>query len=335
METTAVGRSPGAERLSGHPIMHSSALDEVRDVVPRVYAPHQTFVRERNRRLRAVLNAATVGPVTVGYLRYGTGIHMVPALLTSCYHINLPVRGFTDSRSGRESIVSSPRLAAVFSPDQLPTELTWSSDCAQLAVKVDRGALHNELENILGRPVPWVRFELGMDTTSTRGRSWVSSLHLLLAELERPGSIVHEPLAGAQFARHLMSTLLFAQPHNHTEALYRPAAPARPHAVRQVTALVDAHPERRYSAGDLAAHANVSLRALQAGFRRQLGMSPMEYLTEIRLSRAHAELVDADPTEVTTTEVAHRWGFTHLGRFAGAYRRKYGLAPSDTLRRAR
>ena len=33
-------------------------------------------------------------------------------------------------------------------------------------------------------------------------------------------------------------------------------------------------------------------------------------------------------------EVAHRWGFTHLGRFGTAYRRKYGRPPSETLRRA-
>jgi AraC-like DNA-binding protein len=30
--------------------------------------------------------------------------------------------------------------------------------------------------------------------------------------------------------------------------------------------------------------------------------------------------------------VAMRWGFTHLGRFAGAYRDRYGVTPSQTLR---
>ncbi|WP_278258467.1 helix-turn-helix domain-containing protein [Nocardioides convexus] len=34
----------------------------------------------------------------------------------------------------------------------------------------------------------------------------------------------------------------------------------------------------------------------------------------------------------TVGEAASRWGFTHLGRFAAAYRGRYGVAPSDTLR---
>jgi AraC-like DNA-binding protein len=314
--------------------VHSSALDEVREIVPRVYAPHQTIVLERRRHLRAVLNAAAVGDVTVGYLRYGTEIRMIPAPLSSCYHINLPRSGFTESTSGRDTIISSPGRAAVFSPDR-PMTIRWSPDCAQLAVKLDRGALHTELESILGRQASTVRFDLGMDVTSSPGRSWLAGLHLVLAEMERPESVIHQPLAGAQFARLLMTTLLFAQPHNHSDALHRPAVPVRPRAVQLVVELIDAHPEVPYSAGDLAAHAGVSLRALQAGFRRQLGMSPMTYLVDVRLARVHAELVHAGPEEATTTEVAYRWGFTHLSRFAAGYRRKYGVAPSETLRRSR
>jgi AraC-like DNA-binding protein len=37
---------------------------------------------------------------------------------------------------------------------------------------------------------------------------------------------------------------------------------------------------------------------------------------------------------MTVAAVAHRWGFAHLGRFASAYRCRFGEPPSDTLRRA-
>jgi hypothetical protein len=42
----------------------------------------------------------------------------------------------------------------------------------------------------------------------------------------------------------------------------------------------------------------------------------------------------ADSEEVTVSAVANRWGFTHLGRFAGIYRAMYGAPPSQTLRDA-
>jgi transcriptional regulator GlxA family with amidase domain len=85
----------------------------------------------------------------------------------------------------------------------------------------------------------------------------------------------------------------------------------------------------------LAAAASVSVRTLQESFRRYLGSSPMVYLREIRLRRAHEDLRAADPSATTVAVVARRWGFTHMGRFAAAYQAAYGEAPSAALRAAR
>ena len=52
----------------------------------------------------------------------------------------------------------------------------------------------------------------------------------------------------------------------------------------------------------------------------------------LRLDGVRAELIRADPWQVSVSEVAYRWGFTHLGRFAGAYRARYGESPSQTLK---
>ena len=49
------------------------------------------------------------------------------------------------------------------------------------------------------------------------------------------------------------------------------------------------------------------------------------------MNRVRAELASADPASTTITQVAMRFGFLHLGRFAGDYRRLFGVAPSETL----
>jgi AraC-like DNA-binding protein len=78
----------------------------------------------------------------------------------------------------------------------------------------------------------------------------------------------------------------------------------------------------------------VSERSLHAAFRRQLGTSPMSYVRHRRLDDAHDELLRVDPTAgVKVTDVALRHGFTHTGRFAAAYRQRFGESPSTTLRR--
>jgi AraC-like DNA-binding protein len=71
---------------------------------------------------------------------------------------------------------------------------------------------------------------------------------------------------------------------------------------------------------------------LQQGFQRALGMSPTQYLRQVRLREAHRELAAADPAGTTVAELAARWGFAHQGRFAAQYRRRYGVSPADTLR---
>uniref|UniRef100_UPI0034DAE5F1 helix-turn-helix transcriptional regulator n=1 Tax=Paractinoplanes polyasparticus TaxID=2856853 RepID=UPI0034DAE5F1 len=76
----------------------------------------------------------------------------------------------------------------------------------------------------------------------------------------------------------------------------------------------------------------VSERALQAGFQRYVGISPTTYLRQVRLDRVHEELRQADPDRTTVADVAQRWGFRHLGRFAGCYRARYGVSPSQTLK---
>ena len=74
---------------------------------------------------------------------------------------------------------------------------------------------------------------------------------------------------------------------------------------------------------------------LQEAFRRHVGTPPLTYLRELRLARVHDELSNSDPWQTSVADVAYRWGFTHLGRFAGAYRERYGVPPSRTLRHRR
>ena len=63
-------------------------------------------------------------------------------------------------------------------------------------------------------------------------------------------------------------------------------------------------------------------------------MSPTQYVLLRRLKEVREALRDADPGSANVAEVAHRFGFTELGRFAGTYRTTFGETPSATLRRA-
>ncbi|MGH3587408.1 MAG: helix-turn-helix domain-containing protein, partial [Pseudonocardia sp.] len=139
--------------------------------------------------------------------------------------------------------------------------------------------------------------------------------------------------AASPWAGMLMTGLLLAQPHDFSAQLADGGIGAhRPPPLRRALALIERHPEEELSIERIARVAGVSARSLQRYFREHVGVPPREYLQTVRLARVHHELRAAGARDVTVTEVALRWGFTHVPRFAAAYRKHYGVPPSVTLR---
>lgn len=82
---------------------------------------------------------------------------------------------------------------------------------------------------------------------------------------------------------------------------------------------------------DICAVVGVSERTLQYAFRDYVDMSPITYLRRCRLNRVRATLRTSDPQTTTVTQIAMRFGFLHLGRFAEDYRQLFDESPSVTL----
>jgi AraC family transcriptional regulator, ethanolamine operon transcriptional activator len=82
---------------------------------------------------------------------------------------------------------------------------------------------------------------------------------------------------------------------------------------------------------DICASIGVSERTLQYAFRSYVNMPPLAYLRLCRLNRVRATLLISDPQTTTVTDVAMRFGFLHLGRFALDYKQVFNESPSITL----
>lgn len=92
------------------------------------------------------------------------------------------------------------------------------------------------------------------------------------------------------------------------------------------------HLDEPLSILDLCNHIGASRRKLQYCFQETLGINPVAYLRALRLNAVRRELRDS-PHEHGVQEMAARWGFWHLSRFASDYRTLFGETPSQTLRR--
>ncbi len=83
----------------------------------------------------------------------------------------------------------------------------------------------------------------------------------------------------------------------------------------------------------LTQFAGVSPRTLEYAFQDVVGMPPTVWYRTVRFAAARRTLARSAPRETSVTKVANRFGFQHLGRFSGDYRRRFGESPSETLRR--
>ena len=101
--------------------------------------------------------------------------------------------------------------------------------------------------------------------------------------------------------------------------------------VRRIEDWIDAHVSEPLSLARLCEEAGVGARCLQLAFEAKRQQSPMSFVTERRLVAAHGALARGEFGSVTA--VASAFGFEHPGRFAAAFRRLYGLSPSEMIRR--
>lgn len=233
---------------------------------------------------------------------------------------------------GHRAVADSGRGAVLSFQEELT--MRWAPGLRQLMLTVDRALVERHLRNLLDEPLnDPVRFTGAVDLAAS-GQGIAAATQMMRRALELCGKAGPHPVLTAEIEHGILTALLLGQRHNYTDAIFSARALPSPRVVRRVVDLIESQPGTAFTVADLAAFAGVSERSLHAAFRRQLGTSPMSYVRERRLEHAHDELVDLDPSSgVKVIDVALRHGFTHAGRFAAAYRARFGESPSATLRR--
>ncbi|WP_425832492.1 AraC family transcriptional regulator [Streptomyces fractus] len=277
-------------------------------------------------------DVVVLGGVTIGRMSFGAPITAFIAEMGS-YHAVAPSAGsFSIGQGPVTDTQVSARTGGMLNPPGCFRVADFSPDCDTLTVKIDKAAMHRQLEIMLGRPVLRnADFRPSFDISRGVGRSWASLARWTALDANNPGGLLQSPMICGRLEQTLLEGLLLATDHRYRQALDAPPPGMSATAVKRVMDAVRDNPAEPWDANRLAAVAQVSLRTLQEAFRSQVRMTPMGYVHEVRLQHVRMVLRTAAPGETTVTEVAYRWGFAHLGRFARRYRARFGEPPSRTL----
>ncbi len=223
--------------------------------------------------------------------------------------------------------------AAVYAPEGL-AGLQWDAGTEVLLFKMARHTVDDALGDALGRQLAsQPDFAPLMPTDTAAARNWINMLVLFAEQFFHPDGLLNQPLVGMPFIDTLVRGFLLAAEHSYRDALMGRDRSLTPRAIRRAVDVIEAEAQLPLTLSSIAARSQMSVRSLQQGFKRHLGMSPMSYLREVRLRRAHQTLLESDPSTVTVASVAYDWGFTNLGRFAAAHAARYREPPAKTLRR--
>jgi len=203
-----------------------------------------------------------------------------------------------------------------------------SADCTILVISTDARDLEFQARVLAGGDVDLPTVAPDIVPLTGRGTTLGHYVEFLYAESRRPDSL----LRYGQNARPAVQTLV-AMLVQSFDLPTRILPSGRSWYVKRAEAFMEENLSSPIGICDVVASSGVSLRTLYHGFHTCHGVAPMTWLKQRRLSKVHDELRLADPGAVNVTEVATRWGFFHLGRVAADYRARFGLLPSQTLRR--
>ena len=93
---------------------------------------------------------------------------------------------------------------------------------------------------------------------------------------------------------------------------------------------IDRNYPRPMGLDDIAEYTGVSTSYLSSVFKKELGVSVIEYLTDCRLKKAK-EIMDERPL-IPIGDVAVKVGYTDPYYFSKCFRKQFGLSPSQYLR---
>ncbi|WP_432849373.1 AraC family transcriptional regulator [Amycolatopsis sp. CA-161197] len=229
------------------------------------------------------LSAAELQHLTVGYVCFGTETSVDPGAL-GAYHVNIPTFGAVESRCGPRGMIATPGHAAVFTPSEHTYLPRWAADAEQICVKISTRSLEAELEGLLGHPVGTsVRFDLDFSLTPGAGRSWLSTVKLLLSELADRESLVHR---SERHREHLESMVVDGVSGRRVQQGFQEHLGITPMAYLRRVRLERARQDLRENAGSVSDVANrwgfSNLGRFSRAYREQFGKTRSATLRDAR-----------------------------------------------------
>jgi AraC-like DNA-binding protein len=307
-------------------------VDLARETLSNLFTPISLEPRRGRASLRALVNGLELPKSSVTYLRFGADCEAGPHLPLDFHTIQLTQSGNCTFRIGSQEVPGSLNHPVVLSAGEL-VRVRHSYDNSILCYIVKDQVLRQLVSAWTGiEDVPPIRFQADLDPTKPQTASVLALFHAFARELNCSGNLLEAPAAVTSLEHTLITSMLFSLEHSLRELLDKPGLDAGLATVRRVEAYLEANAQQPFDLPTLVRETGHSASSIHRAFKRYRDSTPMAFLREVRMRLARRSLLEPERGALVT-KTALDCGFTHLGRFAGEYRRRFGETPRQTLRR--
>ncbi len=248
----------------------------------------------------------------------------------------IPMKGQFEVEIGNQAFVVEPEQLLLV-PTRAPCRIRFLCDEKEhslIAIDFSRTIVEKVAQEATDSPESCDLSHGGVvDETKGIGITLIMTIRSLIAGLGEHGTFHHKPTTLKLLSEsilHLLYECMAQQPGVNREERSQDATPRH---LKAAVGYIQDNLHRSLTVSEIATSVGISIRALQASFQRHLHTTPLRYLRQVRLEQAHREL-SSPANRLPIGEVAHKWGFNHLGRFSSHYRALYGESPSTTVKRA-
>ncbi len=304
--------------------------DHVRSVASRFLTSYRldTFL---NKSYDARLLARKFPSTAISVIEYGDRAGVNTESFETFTAIHMPVRGSFQTGSGKHATSVRQGEAQILYPD-IPVKLDCSPDCSILVLRFDNPLILSLMKDIQLNAFQDVsRRPSILSLKQGSGRTFAHLVNLLTEEFSSDGLTRQKPTSINHVEKLLTDCVTTILQERLTGRVCDKSA--TPAYVRRVERYINQNPNRNVSLDELVPISGVSQRTLIYGFKKTHGVGPISWSRQLRLSRAHTELLASNTDTSSVTDIAYNWGFNHLGRFSEYYLGVYGESPSETLKR--
>ena len=241
------------------------------------------------------------------------------------YFCYMPLRGVLTADMHHDVLASDDQKAMVGDGAEFKS-LRFYAGRTDMGFCIERGLLVRRLSRLLDKPLKTkLVFQPDVSITTGPGAALFGYVQYLSNSAFGSG-LNAMPLAAEAVSSTLVDMALEALPHNYTVQLHKTPALVAPRHVKRAIDYIMSHLASSITIDQLADLSGASIRSLQYGFQRFVGMSPKDFILNQRLAAARRDL---ESGRASISDVATYWGFTNISRFNTHFRAKFGDSPRD------